>query len=597
MPFLIPVASLDCVWRYEDCCQVYVLRKDDRALLIDLGSGQVLDHLDEIGVREVAGVYFTHAHRDQCQGAERAAARGIPLHFPAGAASFLDPAQRPDFTQPTPFLCSYLGKFDYPRPFTGWTADVQPGTTISWEGFLLEVVPTPGHLDHQVAYLVEVGPHRLAFCGDAFHSAGKVHEAYHWETDHYTGAGARQGAESLRVLQQLRPSVLCPAHGPVTDRNVWEALAATRANLTALAELKDTLCPGRPHVPRLVEPIPNRLMRITEHLFIWNNSYFLTSRDGPVLMVDNAGPLPDDFWQQFRQQIGERPIEVVLISHIHCDHVEGVEALRAQMPSLQCWVQEALVEAIEHPHRFRRPWLPAAGTRVDRALHHGETATWHEYTFRAYHTPGQTDLHATYETHVDGHHVLFSGDSFYPPQQWGGTGGLCGFNGGHPLRGWRPTIELIMQLEPEWLLASHLQPFPYRQADWEAMLRWTEEVAAAMRAVAPDGSLERHHDPHLITLWPYVQAASAGEPLTLTARVQNPYPHPIPVELRLVLPKGLAADGKTVQLTVPPGETGQAAWELALPAGVQGVQMVTLDVTYDEQYLGEKAEAYLRTGA
>ena len=42
------------------------------------------------------------------------------------------------------------------------------------------------------------------------------------------------------------------------------------------------------------------------------------------------------------------------------------------------------------------------------------------------------------------------------------------------------------------------------------MRRWTEDVAAAMTALAPDGSLERHHDPHLVALEPYAQTVEGA---------------------------------------------------------------------------------------
>src|SRR5262249_22316964 len=59
------------LFRWTDTCNVYVLRDGDAALLIDLGDGSVLDHLNEIGVTRVEWVLFTHHHREQCQGATR----------------------------------------------------------------------------------------------------------------------------------------------------------------------------------------------------------------------------------------------------------------------------------------------------------------------------------------------------------------------------------------------------------------------------------------------------------------------------------------------------------------------------------------------
>ncbi|MBI3910419.1 MAG: MBL fold metallo-hydrolase [Armatimonadetes bacterium] len=593
-PRLQSVAGLESVFRFEDCCNVYILKDGDRALLIDLGSGAVLDALGALGIHFLDGVYFTHAHRDQCQAANRVAERGVPLRFPQEARAFVAAEERTDLRQVTPLLRAYIGRFNPPRPIPRARFEVTPGARIPWGPFDLETLALPGHLDHQIGYLVDVGGRRLAFCGDVIHSAGKIYEPYHLETDHYTGAGARQAAESLRALRQQRPDALCPSHGPVTDRDVPAALAQTEEALRTLGELKDTICPGRPAAKRLIRPVGDRLIQISAHLWVWNNSYFLVSDTGPVLMVDNAGPLPESFWEQYHACLGERRIEVNLITHIHCDHVEGIEPLRERLRGeLEVWAHEAIADAIEMPHRFRRPWLPERGARVDRRLLEAEVFKWREYTFRAFFFPGQTDLHAAYQVMIDGHHALFTGDNFYPPQQWGGTGGLCGLNGGHPLHGWRRSIDLVLQLEPEWLLAAHIQPFLFRPADFHTARHWTEQVAAAMRALAPGGCLERHYNPHVFALEPYVQEVTGR--FQVTSRVQNPYGHRVEAMLRLILPEGWRAAPDSAILTIAPDGEGDVEWSIE-PTGLGGTHMLTLDLTYGGDYLGEKAECYVRLG-
>jgi glyoxylase-like metal-dependent hydrolase (beta-lactamase superfamily II) len=582
-PEFAAVAGSELVYRLEDGCAVYLLKDGERGLLIDLGAGAALAALESTGVRTLEGILFTHAHRDQCSGAAQAIERGIPLRFPEPARGFVDADERTDLRLATPLLRSYPGRFLPPRPIPEARFDLRPGTTISGGAFDIEVVAAPGHIDHQVAFLVDDGPRRFAFSGDAIHSAGKLHEPYHLETDHYTGAGARVAAESLRVLQQLRPNVLCPSHGPVTEGNLWPVFEVTIEGLRRIAGLKDTICPGRPAVPRIVRPTPNALMPLSEHLYVWNNSYFLVSDEGAVLMVDNAGKMGDR---------PPHPIEVVLVTHIHCDHVEGIEPLRAVQPDLQVWAHEAIADAIEAPHALRRPYLAERGARVDRRLADGETFTWREYTFRAHYFPGQTDLHAAYEVTIDGRRALFSGDNFYPPQQWGGTGGLCGLNGGHPTRGWRRSIELVLALEPEWILASHIQPFPYRRDDFLACRAWTEEVAAAMRDLAPDATLERHHDPHWVSLTPYVQSAGDGA-ITVTAIVGNPYARGVEASVRLIVPSGPQAGNVERRLTLEPGSTASASWEVRV-GPLERNEMLTLDVEFDGEYLGEIAECYVR---
>ena len=70
------------VVRVRDTCNVYVLRSGPEAVLVEFGSGAVLDRLDELGVDRVTDVLVTHHHRDQVQGLERAAAAGIRIWVP-----------------------------------------------------------------------------------------------------------------------------------------------------------------------------------------------------------------------------------------------------------------------------------------------------------------------------------------------------------------------------------------------------------------------------------------------------------------------------------------------------------------------------------
>ena len=70
------------VFCFEDTCNVYVIRSRGKALLIDFGAGHVLEHLQDIGVREVAAILHTHHHRDQAQGDKLAVAQGIPILVP-----------------------------------------------------------------------------------------------------------------------------------------------------------------------------------------------------------------------------------------------------------------------------------------------------------------------------------------------------------------------------------------------------------------------------------------------------------------------------------------------------------------------------------
>lgn len=578
------------VFVFADTCQVYALRDRHRALLIDLGSGAALDQLREIGVSEVAEIWFTHAQREQCQGYPIAAAMGLVMRFPKAAQAWVDAAARDDFARLSPCHLAYPHRPHPPQPMPDARFDLTPLMTMAWGPFDLKAVAAPGHLDHQLAFLVE-GPGGPYLCsGDAMHSAGKVHEAYSLEHDHYTGAGARQAADTLCALRNLRPAHLCPSHGPVLSAGIADALNLTIDRLRQLADLKDTCVPGRPAVQRLVRPQGNTFLQISEHLWLWNNSYFLCSDDGPVLMVDVQMKLPESFHADYRATFGERPIEVALITHIHCDHVMGVEDLRATWP-LSCWALDRLAGAIEQPYDYARPWLHNNPTKVDRPLRDGVPVRWHEYELTPYWFPGQTDLHACYHTTIDSHAALLAGDNFYPPQQWGGTGGLCGLNGGHP-RLWRQSAELVLRLGPDWILASHLQPFPFRREDFEAVVAWSHDIEALMRDLAPDGCLERHHSPHLFHAMPYVQPLGEVNPVKFCA--WNPYPHPIELTVAAVTPAGVAVDGEPRQARLEPGESTGLGFIFRSSPDLAGMRLVTFDLTVDGERWGEVVECYLR---
>src|SRR5581483_3475802 len=77
----------------EDTCNVYLIRKADRALLIDFGSGKILDFLSDLGVSRVDWILHTHFHRDQAQGDDLAVAQRIPIAVPEHERQYFEAAE------------------------------------------------------------------------------------------------------------------------------------------------------------------------------------------------------------------------------------------------------------------------------------------------------------------------------------------------------------------------------------------------------------------------------------------------------------------------------------------------------------------------
>jgi hypothetical protein len=80
------------LFAFTDTCNSYLLRDGDAALLIDLGDGGVLGHLDTLGVKHIEWVLFTHHHREQCQGIGKVDRKVTHVAVPEGERElFEDP--------------------------------------------------------------------------------------------------------------------------------------------------------------------------------------------------------------------------------------------------------------------------------------------------------------------------------------------------------------------------------------------------------------------------------------------------------------------------------------------------------------------------
>ena len=138
---------------YPDTCNVYLVRRGERGLLVDFGSGACLERLGEVGVQAVEWVLYTHHHRDQCQGDALLNARGIPIAVPEREAALFADADafwrlRKQFDQ---YDMTNLG-FSLPRS-VDIARRLRDYETFEWGDLLLEVVPTPGHTKGSITLL------------------------------------------------------------------------------------------------------------------------------------------------------------------------------------------------------------------------------------------------------------------------------------------------------------------------------------------------------------------------------------------------------------------------------------------------------------
>jgi glyoxylase-like metal-dependent hydrolase (beta-lactamase superfamily II) len=539
----------------------YALVDGDAALLID--APQPADGLRGQGVTKVEAVLLTHHHRDSCAAAGTFLAAGVPVRAARESAEWLTPANvRKYWQESLPLRNSRTAYLVVPDGLDGVDCTLADGQKIDWHGWSIQVVASPGHSRDHLAFAARKGKDGplLLFCGDALATPGKLWSPYTTDWDHWTDLGLKPTAESLRKLADLKPAVVLPAHGAVINKDAPAALAQTA---TAVGEVGFLKSFERYTKERLGNAPKYRFLareqaetngskpwsRISEHLWLTGNTYVLTGKDNAFLVVDPWDKRSAD--QVLKLQRDEKlgPLEVVMFSHAHFDHYDGIYHL-PERDKFQVWTLDRVATPIADPFLLRAPFLDPRPVRIDHRLKDGDTATWRDYTFRFHHLPGQSEFTMGVETTIDGKRCYFTADNWFHQDQFSGTGGWMGLNRSYPLP-YAESAQKVLDAAPEWVLAEHGGAFEFNAEDFRRRVQWGKESAKAADAVCVSGSLRRDWDPHRVHVEPLVQKARAGATLKGTLVVSNP----------------LAAAEKLTVTLEGRGLTADQSWDLDVPAG------------------------------
>lgn len=591
------------VRRFRDTCNVYVLASGRDAVLVDFGSGAVLDELGAIGVDRVTDVLVTHHHRDQVQGLARAADAGVRIWVP--------PVERHLIEDASAHWQSRLLENDYDLredkfslldsvPVTGTAPEYR---TVSFGGVDVFTLPTPGHTAGSVTYLVELDGRRLAFCGDLVYGDGKVWSlaATQWS---YSGAeGLTATHVSCAVLADREPDVLLPSHGdPVEDPA--STLARVRDGMQELVDLR-----LGPETWNLSDMHRRPWAEVTPHLLrnraSFANSYALVSESGAALFIDfgydvTTGLVPRTqrearrplLWplDALRREHGVERIEAVVTTHYHDDHVAGLELLR-QVEETEVWVPENVAPILVEPSRYDLPCLWFEPIAVDRVLPFGELIRWHEYELRVHPLPGHTLYAAAIEVEVDGKRVLATGD-----QQSGEPRPALNYQyrNRYRLGDFVASAELYRELRPDLIVSGHAPPQEVTGELLDRLLVDGQRLEDLHRELLPLEDFDLGAEGFAAQLEPYRSTVTAGSLLRLDVIVRNPFARAAVAAVGLAVPEGWDAP-EPQEAMLPPG--GTHVLRFALAAGAPGRRArIAADVTVDGVRLGQQAEALVDVG-
>ncbi len=552
----------------------YALVSDNRAILIDAPRGP--DGLGARGVKSIEAVLLTHHHRDSAASAGLYLESKIPVRAAKASADFFTPESVAKYWKESlPLRNSRTAYLVLPEGLTGIDCSLTEGQTIDWQGWKIQVVESPGHSRDHVSYAVRRGKDGplLLFCGDVLASPGKLWSPYTTDWDHWTDLGLKPTAQSLHKLAALKPTVLFPAHGEIIREKAVAALEQTAKAVEEVAFLKSF---ERYTKERLGKPPQYAFLakeqamtngskpwsRISEHLFNTGNTYVLVSKgeERACLVMDPWDPHSARQLPKLKADEKLGPLEVVLCSHAHFDHYDGIYTiLDREKP--QFWTLDLVATPLADPFLLRAPFLDPRPVKIDRRLRDGETAAWREYRLKFVHFPGQSEFTMGVETTIDGKRCYFTADNFYHQDMFSGSGGWMGLNRSWPLY-YAASAQKVLDSAPDWVLAEHGGAMEFNAEDFRRRVEWGKVSAKAADAVCPSGNHRMEWDPHRIHFEPLVQKAKAGETIKGTLVAFNPLAR---------------VEKLTVKLEGRDRATDQT-WELEVPAGGTVRKNVTVQI-------------------
>ena len=600
-----PVRISDNLFVFPDTCNVYLVRDGDRCVLIDFGSGRILNFLNELGIARIDFILHTHHHRDQAQGDLLAHDRGIPIAVPAHERHLFEDVER---------LWASRRIFDLYQvrnDFFSLTQNVPVSRllhdyeTFEWRGHSFFVQPTPGHTIGSISLLANIDGRSTAFSGDLLYADGKVQNLYDLQYFYQEHEGVDFSLYSISELIKLKPQLLCPSHGdPIT--NPEAALESTRRNLLDWYHYwKPNGTPTYQFQATEVSP------HLIAHPLPASTFYAILSKSGKAMLID-YGSASWNFFQSFRDAVdtygrmrfvehsldvlqsryGVKKFDVALPTHIHDDHINGFSHL-ARRYGTRVWCFENNREIFLNPRGRNLGCILAEPINIERTFRDGETFQWEEYEFTVMHSPGHTEYQMAIFTTIDGRKVAFTGDAFFSNDKVALAHNLIYRNDvrvGDYLR----SIRNIQQMHPQMIAPGHGEPFMVsdRMIDQfvERAKRQDEIFATLIANPATNFGL----DPSWVHIYPYQAVAQADQPCRLEIRVRNHGPDSMHFEAALCLPSGWTSSPERATFTVPARSSLSHSVAINIPRSEYKPghrRAIALDVLARGIHLGQIAEA------
>jgi glyoxylase-like metal-dependent hydrolase (beta-lactamase superfamily II) len=579
------------IYRLQDVSNVYLLKSGTSGMLIDAGSGRLTEAIARVGVEQIDWVLHTHFHRDQCLGSADLKNTGTKIAIGKLEEDFLQPtvSKLPVNTASRYLLSNELS--DYGRrmePFQkpGVDRSVSEGDHIIWNEFSIRVIDTPGHTRGSVSYLVEVDGQLICFSGDLIIQGGYAHNLYSMQWIYLQNPGLDSCLTSIDKISTLQPEIMLPSHGPaIIDPQA--DLGKLRSRLRGLRNQLTGQRAGRWNWSGFVQ--------VSEHVIqdCGTTSLLIISESGDAMLFDCGKDFTSERLSEAKQKFGIKNIDVIIPSHWHYDHIDGIPALAAS-EGAEIWVWEKLREHVEHPEYFLTTCWTNTKFKADRILSEGETFEWGGYTFQVHHNPVHMEEHMGLSALVDGIKFYLIGDGSSSNREGYMRSSIHCYNGISTQTGLIKTAQSFYDADPYICLPAHSNGFALHNDTRQEFREWAVITTDAITALLPPGHSELGFNPYWANFYPAKFAMERGEEKDVLLRIKNTASHYVSGKIWMKSSDDIQFRKKTIDFNLGPGENGEIPVNIRVKVScLPGTYIITADIEFDHEFFGEYPQGYI----
>lgn len=603
------------VFVHAGTCNVFVLRDGESAVLFNLGNGEVLDALPQIGVKQVDWVVFTDHHREQCQGAARIDRTRTKVAAPLDEQPLFETPLEFRKWRPTLGDKYTVHGASYVRPPAApikLDRTFAAGAVLSWHGIDITCVPTPGHAPGGMSYVVRQGDKSCAWIGGVMHDGARMSNWYDTEWDYGFAKGLDTLIESVQRLSELKIDIAFPAQGPV----IQQANEQFKRYHQKLVEFRPDYVRGYPvnnltqrtKVDPIIKPtaIP-QIVQVTPHLYKFSdqlagkNFAIIIADSGRALLLD-CGIFPElllhDLVKDMQTHLGLKRIDALWINHMHGDHFTLGSVLKKRYGA-SIWTLDRIVDKVENPLRYDYCALITSynpeyeGLKVDRPLRDGEVVDWEGLKLHIDWMPGQTEFGNCLWLELDGKRIAFTGDNLFgdpsdPAQN--GHEAVVARNSAIFEEGYLLGSRYLRDLKPDIVMGAHNVLMTNPAAFLDRYHAWAQRIITRYKGLLPDANYEYDFDPFWVSAYPYRvdlrQEASQEVEITVRNHRDRAQRH----QVRLQLPHGITATPAVLDGVVDAKSRTRFKVRLTVDRtqAPSGMVMIPFDITLDGKAYGQR---------